>query len=217
MVVVAGGSGTRMGAEIPKQFLLLKGRPILMHTLQRMHDRDATMELVLVLSSSETEHWKHLCKQHRFAVPHKIAKGGETRTASVKNGVQLTDPSAELIGVHDGVRPFVNGKVLRDCFQTAEETGAAVPATPVVQSLRKLDGDRNKAVDRDHFRAVQTPQCFQAKLLREAFANAPHQHFSDDASLVEASGHAITLVEGDSENIKITTPTDLIWAEAFLK
>lgn len=215
MIIVAGGSGTRMGAAVPKQFIELNGKPILMHTLEKLHAIDGAMELILVLPESEINTWESLCKAHGFSVQHSTTKGGETRFNSVQNGLaKVTD--AELVGVHDGVRPFVSTEVVNACFIASSQDGAAVSVVPIVQSLRRMENGRSIAVDRNDFRAVQTPQCFRTEILKTAFERASGTDFTDDASVVEASGHAITLVDGNVENIKITTPTDLEWAKLLL-
>ncbi|MCB9185211.1 MAG: 2-C-methyl-D-erythritol 4-phosphate cytidylyltransferase [Flavobacteriales bacterium] len=207
MIIVAGGSGSRMGAELPKQFIELKGKPILMHTLETMHDFDAQMQLILVLPEDQMDFWEQLCYKHEWRVPHDLANGGATRFLSVKSGLELV--GGDLVGVHDGVRPFVSHSVIRSCFDTAAGQVAAVPVVPIIQSLRRLNGENNVAVDRSEFRAVQTPQCFQTHALKSAFAATDRTDFSDDASVVEANGIKIQLVEGNAENIKITTPLDL--------
>lgn len=214
MIVVAGGSGTRMGTQVPKQFLVLNGKPILMHTLENLHRLDEAMQLILVLPQSQIEYWTKLKTQHQFYLKHELAIGGTTRFLSVKSGLALAN--GELIGVHDGVRPFLSKSTFDHCFQVALQSGAAVPATKIVQSLRKVDDDGNSAVDREDFRAIQTPQCFKASVLKTAFSNVNGIDFSDDASVVEANGQKIELVEGDEENIKITTPFDLQLAELII-
>jgi 2-C-methyl-D-erythritol 4-phosphate cytidylyltransferase len=214
MVIVAGGSGTRMGAELPKQFIELNGKPILMHTLETMRGFDREMQLVLVLPESQIGFWKELCEKHAFTIPHKVTKGGSTRFLSVKSGLEQV--TGELVGIHDGVRPFVSHEVMKSCFSAAENQGAAVPVVPIVQSLRKVDTDGNAAVNRDEFRAVQTPQCFKSELLKTAFMNAPRTDYSDDATVAEASGNEIHLVEGNQENIKLTNPFDLELARLII-
>lgn len=214
MIIVAGGSGTRMGAELPKQFIELDGLPILMHTLQHLYAMDADMQLVLVLPEDQMDFWEQLCYKHGWRVPHLLANGGATRFLSVKSGLALSE--GKLVGVHDGVRPFVSEEVVEACFAEAEKTGAAIPVVPIVQSLRKLEGNGSVAVDRNSYRAVQTPQCFQTELLKKAFARADRTDYSDDATVVEASGHQIAMVEGNSENIKITSPIDLELAQLII-
>lgn len=196
-----------MGSELPKQFIELNGKPILMHTLETMRAFDAEMQLILVLPESQLNFWDELCESRSWSVTHDLTKGGATRFLSVQNG--LLHAEGKLVGVHDGVRPFVSNQVLSSCFEAAQQSGAAVPVVPIVQSLRKLVTDTNQAVNRDQYRAVQTPQCFNSEVLKEAFAKADRTDYSDDASVVEANGGNITLVDGNSENIKITTPFDL--------
>jgi 2-C-methyl-D-erythritol 4-phosphate cytidylyltransferase len=216
MIVVAGGSGSRMGADIPKQFLMLRGKPLLMHTLENLHRMDTGMRLVLVLPVAHIPYWEERCAEHGHSVPHVTVAGGDTRFRSVQNGLSSAT-GCDLIGVHDGVRPFVSAEVVSSCFEAASRNGAAVPVTPIVQSLRRVEGSGSMAVDRNAYRAVQTPQCFRAALLRDAFARAQHDLYTDDAAVVEAIGHAITLVEGNVENIKVTTPLDMALAELMSK
>ncbi len=215
MIVVAGGSGTRMGTDLPKQFIELNGKPILMHTLNNLHESDVELELVLVLPKDQQDNWQKLCVKHRFDVSHVIADGGDTRFESVRNGLEKAS-KVGLIGVHDGVRPFVSSELVNRCFDAANALGAAVPATPVVQSLRKLNGELSEAVNREVFRQVQTPQCFRYDVLINAYNAADRTDYSDDASVVEAFGKQITLVAGEEINIKITTPLDLKLAELII-
>jgi len=215
MIVVAGGSGSRMGADIPKQFLPLFGLPLLMHTLKNLHGIDHSMKMILALPIDHLPQWEALCEEHAFHVPHVTVAGGKTRFQSVQNALKAI-VDEDLIGVHDGVRPFVSKEVVENCFKAAEQCGAAVPVVPVVQSLRRVDGDLSEAVDRNAFRSVQTPQCFRREVLLEAFANAPHDLFTDDAAVVESNGHSIALVDGSSENIKVTTPLDMRLAELLV-
>lgn len=215
MIVVAGGSGTRMGADLPKQFIELNGKPILMYTLKNLHESDAELELVLVLPKDQQDNWRKLCAKHGFDVSHVIADGGDTRFQSVRNGLEKAS-KVRLIGVHDGVRPFVSAELVNRCFDAASAHGAAVPVTPVVQSLRKLKGEISEAVSREDYSQVQTPQCFRSDVLIDAYDSADRTDYSDDASVVEASGKRITLVDGDEVNIKITTPFDLKLAKLII-
>lgn len=207
MIIVAGGSGTRMKSELPKQFIELNGKPILMLTLEAMHDFDSEMQLILVLPETQMDYWESLCGMYNWAIPHLLANGGATRFLSVKSGLEKA--IGKLVGVHDGVRPFVTAEMMERCFSEAERSNAAVPVVPIVQSLRWIHDGCNEAVNRDEYRAVQTPQCFNTDVLRSAFANANRTDYSDDASVVEANGVAVSLVDGDQENIKVTTPFDL--------
>lgn len=204
-----------MGADLPKQFIDLEGKPILMHTLDVLHEIDSDMQLILVLPKSQMDYWEKLCGKHNWAVPHLLANGGATRFLSVKSGLERA--SGELVGVHDGVRPFVTAEMLDRCFEAAALKQASVPVVSIVQSLRKVTGNENLAVNRDEFRAVQTPQCFQTSVLKEAFARAEKTDYSDDATVVETNGVPITLVKGDEENIKVTTPFDLQLARLIIE
>jgi 2-C-methyl-D-erythritol 4-phosphate cytidylyltransferase len=226
-IVVAGGKGLRMGADLPKQFLPIGGKPVLMRTLEVFERAIPGIHIILVLPADQQDFWRELCLRHSFALPHTVATGGETRFYSVKNGLNsiLPDFSSvreeSLVAVHDGVRPFVSADVIRRCFDAAHDHGAAVPVVPVVETLRQLvpqtqGGTESLTVDRSLYRLVQTPQTFQLQLLQRAYEQSYRDAFTDDASVVEALGHPITLVEGNRENIKITTPFDLAIAEALL-
>lgn len=214
MIIVAGGSGTRMGADLPKQFIELDGKPILMQTIDALYAIDNEMQLILVLPEDQMDFWEELCEKHQWRVPHLVANGGASRFLSVKSGLELA--TGELVGVHDGVRPFISAKMIDRCFDSAERMKAAVPAVPIVQSLRKVNGDDNAAVNRDEYRSIQTPQCFRTSVLKEAFVKADRIDYSDDATVVEANGVSISLVEGDQENIKVTTPFDLQLARLII-
>jgi len=215
VVIVAGGSGSRMGTELPKQFIELCGKPVLMHTIQRFYDFDPECELILVLPLVQQEFWTQLCLKHSFLIPHLIASGGETRFQSVQNGLRLIQGEG-IVFIHDGVRPLVSRKTLVRCFETAQKYGNAIPVLPVTESLRKLDGEQNIAVDRSLYFSVQTPQTFRSDQILQSFSQPYEQGFTDDASVVESAGYKIQLVEGNVENIKITTPTDLIICEVLM-
>jgi 2-C-methyl-D-erythritol 4-phosphate cytidylyltransferase len=215
-IIVAGGKGLRMGGELPKQFIPVEGRPVLMRTLDAFHACDASIQLILVLPHDHQAYWHELCAQYQFAVPHRIADGGATRFHSVQSGLSLVDAPEALVAVHDGVRPFVSPEVIRRCYAEAEAHGAVVPVIPVVETVRQLVGEGSKTVARDAYRLVQTPQTFRATLLRRAYEQPYTDAFTDDASVVEALGCAVTLVDGNRENIKLTTPFDLIVAKALV-
>lgn len=217
VIIVAGGKGLRMGGAVPKQFLEVGGKPVLMRTLECFYQFDPAMRMILVLPESQTEYWDGLCRRYSFRLPYLLAKGGDTRFQSVKNGLAMAE-SGGLTGIHDGVRPFVSLDTIRRCYRTAEEKATAVPVTPSVESLRQVIGTDglSRAVERAAFRLVQTPQVFRTDLLRAAYERPYQPFYTDDASVVEAAGHAITLVEGNRENIKLTTPFDLKIAEALL-
>ena len=215
-IIVAGGKGLRMGGELPKQFIPIEGRPVLMRTLDAFHACDASIQLILVLPHDHQAYWHELCAQYQFVVPHRIADGGATRFHSVQSGLSLVDASEALVAVHDGVRPFVSPEVIRRCYAEAEAHGAVVPVIPVVETVRQLVGEGSKTVARDAYRLVQTPQTFRATLLRRAYEQPYCDAFTDDASVVEALGSAVSLVDGNRENIKLTTPFDLIVAKALV-
>lgn len=220
-VIVAGGKGLRMGGEIPKQFIPVKGRPVLMRTLEVFHSCDKATDIILVLPASQKDYWRELCREYGFVVPHRLAEGGETRFHSVANGLALVpdDCSEALVAVHDGVRPFVSADVIVACDEAALRCGAAIPVADVVDTLRYVETDvagGSRTVDRTRYRLVQTPQVFQAGLLKRAYGREYSPAFTDDASVVEAMGVEVELVRGNRENIKITTPFDLKVAEALL-
>ena len=219
MIIVAGGHGTRMGSDIPKQFLKIDGKPILMRTLERFHEYDPEMHLIVVLPKEQQEYWHKLCEEYHFTIPHEIADGGETRFQSSKNGLALIPDDAEgLVGFHDGVRPFVSHDTIRRCIEMAEEEYTAIPVVPVTSTLRHIDprgGGFN--VDRSLYREVQTPQVFDITLARQAFNQPDRSQFTDDSSVIESLGCKVSIVEGNRENIKITTPFDLTIAEAIIR
>ena len=220
IIVVAGGKGLRMGGDVPKQFQTIGGRPVLMVTLERLHSIDPSMQLILVLPAEQFEYWKELCRQYDFAVPLLLTNGGATRFHSVQNGLaQVDDIDEALVGVHDGVRPFVSQKVVDDCFREAWIHGAAIPMTDVHDSLRHIVGADGvtEVVPRDRYRLVQTPQVFKLSVLRKAYEQRFVESFTDDASVVEASGMRVVAVEGNRENIKLTTPFDMMVATTLME
>ena len=210
-VIVAGGKGLRMGGDVPKQFLPLGGKPILMHTIEAFREALDGIQIVLVLPAAQQDYWRKLCKEHSFRSPELIADGGETRFHSVRNGLALLpDDNEAVVGVHDGVRPFVSKETILRCYAEAAEGKAVVPVVPVVETIRQILPDgRSITRPRDEYRLVQTPQTFPLALLKEAYRQPFSEAFTDDASVVEAFGKEITMVEGNRENIKITTPSDL--------
>ena len=217
ILIVAGGRGTRMGGPQPKQFLELVGRPVLMHTLEAFDRWDASARLIVVLPEDQIDTWKRLCEAHVFGRIHRVVAGGETRFHSVRNGLDAV-ASDGLIAVHDGVRPLVAPSVIAACFAAAADGGAAVPVVPVVESVREVDADGcSRPVDRARLRVVQTPQVFRTDVLRAAYRLPYDPRFTDDASVVEASGVAVRLVPGNRENIKLTTPMDLLLAEQLMR
>lgn len=215
VIIVAGGQGLRMGGDIPKQFLLLKGVPVLMHTINRFIKYNKDISLFLVLPQLQIDYWSELCNKYSFSVHHTIVEGGETRFHSVLNGLNAIKGEG-ITAVHDGVRPFVSVKTITACYEMAKKHGAAIPVTEPVESLRHISGNESHACLRDEYRLVQTPQVFNTKLLKLCYLQPWSPAFTDDASVVEAAGHHIKLVEGNRENIKITSPFDLLIGEALL-
>ena len=201
-----------MGGDIPKQFLPVCGKPVLMRTLEAFHVYDASIHLILVLPVSQQAYWKQLCEEYQFNLAHEIADGGETRFHSVKNGLALIKEDG-LVGVHDGVRPFVSQEVIARCYDEALSLKAVIPVVGVVETVRHLTDEGSETVPRDQYKLVQTPQVFDVALLRRAYEQTYTDIFTDDASVVEALGEKVYLVEGNRENIKLTTPFDLKLAE----
>lgn len=212
VIIVAGGKGLRMGGDIPKQFLPIAGKPVLMRTLEAFHAYDASIHMILVLPVSQQAYWKELCQEYHFELPYDLANGGETRFHSVKNGLALVEGEG-LVGVHDGVRPFVSREVIARCYDEALIKKAVIPVIGVVETVRHLIGEESETVPRDQYKLVQTPQVFDASLLCQAYEQEFTELFTDDASVVEALGEKVYLVEGNRENVKLTTPFDLKLAE----
>ena len=215
IIIVAGGKGLRMGGDIPKQFIPIHGKPVLMRTMERFREYSDSIGIILVLPKTQQDYWKELCKEHGFNLEYQIADGGETRFHSVQNGLSLIPDDAEgVVGVHDGVRPFVSVDVIRRCYDTARTAKAVIPVTPVVETLRHINADGSgDNVLRSDYRLVQTPQTFDIQLLKRANLQPYCESFTDDASVVEGIGQQVTMVEGNRENIKLTTPFDLQVAE----
>ena len=213
-IIVAGGSGQRMGGALPKQFMAVGGKPVLLRTIETFYTFDPQMILVVVLPATQIDVWNELLMHHQSSIPHVVAEGGATRFESVKNGINALPEDVELIGVHDGVRPFVSMDTLARCYSNAKP--AIVPVIPMYDSLRQLTEMGNNSVDRSSYVAVQTPQVFSASLLRQAYSQPYNVLYTDDASVVEALGECIELTEGNRENIKLTTPFDLIIAEGII-
>lgn len=214
-IIVAGGKGLRMGTDIPKQFLRIGGKPVLMRTIEAFYAYDSQIDIIVVLPKAQQAYWEELCHNDDFILPHRVANGGETRFHSVRNGLALVGQSG-MVGVHDGVRPFVSHEVIATCYETAMKCGTAVPVVDVVESLRRQIDGGSERVDRNQYKLVQTPQVFSSELLIEAYRQPYNQAFTDDASVVEALGKSVMLVPGNRENIKITTPFDLTIANALL-
>jgi len=233
VVIVAGGKGLRMGTDIPKQYLPIGGRPVLIRTLERFRQYSHDLQIILVLPEDHQDYWRRLCEKYGFREDYQLAKGGKTRFHSVRNGLAfIPDEEQGVVGVHDGVRPFAGIDVIGRCYERARTAGAVIPVIPVVETVRRLgnldiqdnlDNPENLektsscTVPRDQYRLVQTPQVFDIQLLKAAYRQPYSDSFTDDASVVEAYGHSITLVEGNRENIKLTTPYDLKVAAALIE
>ena len=216
VIIVAGGKGLRMGGEIPKQFIPVKGKPVLMRTLEAFYAYDNQIELIVVLPVAQQDYWKQLCVQYGFTLPHRIADGGETRFHSVRNGLRLVDGEG-IVGVHDGVRPFVSQEVIASCYDMAVLKHAVIPVIDVVETVRHIvSAEDSETVPRDFYKLVQTPQVFTTEVLKRAYAQEYIPAFTDDASVVEALGLPVYLVAGNRENIKLTTPFDLKVAEVLI-
>ena len=216
-IIVAGGSGLRMGTEVPKQFLLLNGLPVLMHTIKKFRTSIPELIIKLVLPDSHQEYWKSLCEKFSFDDKLEIISGGNSRFQSVKNGLDSINIQEGLVAIHDGVRPFVSKDTLMKSFSVAEELGNAVVSVPLKDSLRVIEKSTNFAVERTDYRAIQTPQTFRLSFIKEAFKTTELPLFTDDASVLEHSGFKINLIEGSYTNIKITTPEDLEYGEYLLR
>ena len=216
VIIVAGGVGKRMGAPVPKQFLELDGKPIIMRTIDKFYTARPGIEIIISLSSDYFDLWQSLCGKYHFTTPHQLVAGGKERFHSVKAGLDSISGNKGVVGIHDAVRPLVSEKTIQTCFENTPEKGAVVPVTMVFDSIRKIDQNGNNAVNRLDYRIVQTPQCFDLKLIKSSFSSGYREEFTDDASVAESAGHKIHLVEGNRENIKVTTAEDLKIAEAFL-
>ena len=215
VIIVAGGSGRRMGGALPKQFMMLDNEPILARSINRMHEALPAAEIIVVLPEEHVELWKNIAA--RFDVArHKIALGGKERFHSVKNGLEALSDEVCIVGIHDAVRPLASKKLIIKLFLEAENNVAAIPVVAPIDSYRIIEGDESRIIDRSALRMVQTPQVFQAEALRKAYEQPFSTTFTDDASVMEAAGYKVTLVEGERENIKITTPSDMLIAEAII-
>ena len=215
IIITAGGIGKRMGGSLPKQFLPIQGRPLLFYTIERFHQYDPNIEILLTLPEDWRSYWVALCKEFSFSIPHQVISGGKERYHSIL--LALAHSTGNLVGVHDGVRPFVSIETIARCYEKAQLDGSAVPVMPIKESLRKLNDElKSESVDRSAYRSVQTPQVFERNILVSAYERNFHDAITDDASLVEENGTTIYLVEGNEENIKVTTPLDLSFCEFLL-
>lgn len=213
-ILVAGGKGLRMGGPVAKQYLPLAGKPVLMHTLSVFFKIDPQIQLILVLPETDFEFWKSLCKANQFVIPHKLVAGGNTRFQSVRKGLNALAFHSGLVAIHDGVRPFVKPEVIEKSFEEAEKSGSAIAVIELKDSIRKISDDgKSTFQERQYFRLVQTPQTFQIEKIKKAFEVTELPQFTDDATVYEHQGWEVTLIQGNPENIKITTPEDMEYAE----
>lgn len=213
-LIVAGGKGTRIKSDRPKQFLSLNGMPVLMHTILAFYKYSPSIEVVLVLPKDQIDTWRTLCVEHSFTTPLTIQPGGESRFQSVKRGLEIMTEG--LVAIHDGVRPLVSQEIIATSFRVAAKNNSAVAAVPLKESIRMMENDNTKALDRTKFKLIQTPQTFNVEMIRKAYELDEDQTLTDDASVAEKAGHLITLFDGSYDNIKITTMEDLVIAEALL-
>ncbi len=216
-VIVAGGSGTRMNASLPKQFLILNGKPVIMHTISAFFASPQKPEIIVVLNKQYFDSWKDLCRKYQFNIKHKLVAGGSTRFYSVKEALDLIEETS-VVAIHDAVRPLINVNIIAEAYEKALNNGNAVVAVPSKDSVRLQEADGiSKSLNRNQVFLVQTPQTFQSQLLKKAYEQEYQENFTDDASVVESSGVQINLLPGDPDNFKITFPIDLQVAELILK
>ncbi len=216
-IIVAAGSGSRMHSVVPKQFLLLNGIPVLMHTINAFHNCQAQPRIIVVLSPDSHDYWNELCAEHNFNVPHQLVSGGETRFHSVKNGISLIEEDDAIIAVHDAVRPLITKEIIDESYECAIQYGNAIVAIKSRDSVRQIKNNRSISLIRDEIYLIQTPQTFQAAQLKKAYQQPYVAGFTDDASVVEQTGVNINLISGSYQNIKITFPEDIAIAEFLLK
>jgi 2-C-methyl-D-erythritol 4-phosphate cytidylyltransferase len=217
VIIVAGGTGSRMKSDIPKQFVSVNGLPILMHTINAFRKYSERLSIIVVLPENQFDFWENLCVKFGFDVTYRLVAGGETRFHSVKNGLRSIDDASALVAVHDGVRPVIDREIIARSFQTAAKSGTAVASVPLKDSVRSVGADGNNlALDRNAIRLIQTPQTFRNEWMSHAFDQDYDTKFTDCASVLESAGYPIHLIDGAYENIKITTPEDLKWAEIYL-
>ena len=216
VLIVAGGKGLRMKSELPKQFIEINNKPILMHTFDAFSSIGISYHFILVLATEYIAYWKELCEKNRFKTEHTVIEGGPKRYHSVKRGLSLV-PTNSLVAIHDAVRPFVSKNIIINGFDIAARKGNAIPSVAINESIRKISGSLSKSVNRENYKIVQTPQFFQSVLIKKAYEQALTEKFTDDANILESSGKQIYLFEGDFKNIKITHPEELAYAESLIK
>ena len=216
LIIVAGGTGKRMNSSLPKQFIEIHNKPIIFHTIEKFLSADSSIHFVISLHQDFVDYWKELLKKYQFNFNHEIVSGGKERFFSVKNALDLV-PENAILGIHDAVRPLVSKETILSCFETAKTSGSAIPVVDSVNSLRYISNDKNESVDRKLIKQVQTPQYFDSKLIKDCYLIDYSRKFTDDASVFEANNSVVKTIEGNPENIKITTPLDLIIAKELLK
>ena len=217
VIIVAGGIGKRMESDLPKQFMKLADRPVMLHTLRVFHEFDRKLKIIIVLHADYFELWNSICEEYSCTIPHKVIKGGETRFDSVKNGLEAINKNNGFVAIHDAVRPLVNIDTISRCFDSAVKYGNALPAISPNESVRISVGGGNKPLERKNIYLIQTPQVFSVARIKKAYLQEYKPDFTDDATVFETSGGKINIVEGDVLNIKLTTSIDLKFAEAVLK
>ncbi|MFT5596309.1 MAG: 2-C-methyl-D-erythritol 4-phosphate cytidylyltransferase [Flammeovirgaceae bacterium] len=217
VIIVAGGTGTRMNLNTAKQFLPLAEKPVLLHTFEAFRLFDPELQFILVLYKSLHGEWSKIQKDYGFDLKHTVVEGGKERFHSVKNGIAALEKTVELVAIHDAVRPFVSADTIERCFENAAKSGAAIPAVPVIDTIRRIGKDTSHTIPRNELVAIQTPQCFQTAILKKAYETGYQDIFTDDASVVEHMGQSVDIVKGNRRNIKITTREDLLIAASFLK
>lgn len=216
VLIAAGGVGKRMGSAVPKQFIEIAGKPVLMHVFHAFLRYAPDIQFIAALPESHVEHWQKLCNKHHFEIQHQLVPSGPTRFHTVKNGLRFI-PDDSLVAIHDAARPLVSLNTISRVFHFADKFGNAIPAIKPIDSVRLVEGPGSKPLDRGKLRMIQTPQCFQGALIKKAYNKNYHESFTDDSTVLEADGVRLFLVDGNPENIKITTPSDLIVAEALMK
>lgn len=216
-IIVAGGSGSRISSDVPKQFLPINGKPVLMHTIEAFYNSDNKPEIILVLNSGYFDFWRNLCSQYSFHIPVTLINNGEQRFHSVKNGLEAIKNENSIVAIHDAVRPIISNKLISNLFLLAREKDAVIPVVVSKDSVRQMRGGTTVALNRSEILLVQTPQVFQTTMLKKAYLQEYAKKFTDDASVVEADGVNIYTTEGEYTNIKITYPSDLLLAELYLK
>ena len=214
-IITAGGMGKRMESAIPKQFLLLKGKPLLCWTIQRFYDFDSNLQIIVSLPKEWMQYWKDTCQENQFDIPHQVVEGGKERFHSIQNALRLAQ--GDVIAIHDGVRPLISQALIQRGFETARLKGSAVPVIGLKESIREVNDAASFAVPRANYRIVQTPQTFQKEVVLKAYQQDFEQNMTDDACLIERLGMSVELIEGESQNIKVTDPVDFALAEILLK